>query len=154
MSSEHNKNEILALLKKSSTGTLGTLEKESQNVWLRVMYYGVDDNFNCYFMSTRESPKISQIMSSSLISFLVSELEEPYDRSWEIEINGNAQVLSEKQDLNFALGTLKDRNPFSDVAIESGITSYFVLVKLIPQIIKFRLYGEALQGEPPTIIQF
>ncbi len=150
----HKRSEIFEYLKKESLGILGTLETNSENIRLRVMYYGIDDEFNCYLMSTKGSPKIDQVQSSSKVSFLIFTIEDPYDESWEIEIDGTAELLKKKKEINFALEKLKGKNPFADVALESGIIGQFDFVKLIPEIVRFRVYGEALNGNPPSILHF
>ncbi|MFQ5866934.1 MAG: pyridoxamine 5'-phosphate oxidase family protein [bacterium] len=154
MNKQHNVQEILSHLEKKTVGILGTLDKETGNIRLRVMYYGVESKFNCYLMSTKGSPKIGQILTTFNVSFIVFGLEDPYDNSWEVEIDGKAELLKEKEEVNYALEKLKGRNPFADVAIESGITGQFDLIKLIPNVVRFRLYKEALEGMPPTVLEF
>ena len=149
----HKESEILSFLKKGTLGILGTNDTKSENVRQRVMYYGIDDKFNCYLMSTKESPKIDQIQSSSKVSFIILTIEDPYENSWEIEIDGFAELLSDKKEIDFALEKLKGKNPFADVVLESGIIRQFDFVKLTPDIVRFRKYGEALSGNPPTIIE-
>jgi len=150
---QHDIGEILSHLSRETVGILGTLDNKSENIRLRVMYYRIDNKFNCYLMSMKGSPKISQILLSSSISFIIFGLEEPYDNSWEVEIDSSAQILNQSEEINYALEKLKERNPFADVAIESSITEQFNLIKLIPKIVRFRLYGEALTGVPPTILK-
>ena len=145
---------VLDLMRKESTGILATYDNNTNEIRLRVMYYGLDNEFNCFLMSARESPKISQILSSSNVTFIVFKEEDPYDKSWELEINGVANLLEEDTDINYALGKLRNRNPFADVALESGITKHFEMIKIVPQLVRFREYGEALKGEPPVTIKF
>lgn len=154
MPNKRDAQDILFHLEKKNVGILGTVDKDLKYVRLRVMYYGVDGKFNCYLMSTKGSPKVEQIISSSNVSFIVFELESPYDNSWEIEIDGNAELLKAPAEINDALKMLEGRNPFADVSIESGITGQFDLIKLTPKIVRFRLYGEALKGMSPTILEF
>ena len=105
-------------------------------------------------MSTKGSPKINHIINFPKVSFLVFGLEDPYDNSWEVEFDGEAEILKNSEEINYGLERLKGRNPFADVAIEASITEQFDLIKLTPKIIRFRIYGEALKGELPTIIKF
>ncbi len=153
MKSKHDAREILAHLEKETVGILGTLD-QVKGIRLRVMYYGIDDKFDCYLMSTKGSPKIDQALSSPSISFIAFGLEDPYDNSWEIEIDGEAKLVKQKEEMNYALEKLKERNPFAEVAIESGITEQFDLIKIIPKVVRFRLYGEALKGISPTVLEF
>ena len=154
METEQNKSKVMDYLKKESLGILGTQENETNIIRQRVMYYGIDDDYNCYLMSTKGSPKIEQVQYSSKVSFIIFTVEEPYDESWEIEIDGYAELLKNKSEINFALEKLEGKNPFADVAIGSGIIGQFDFVKLTPKIIRFRVYGEALNGNPPSIMQF
>lgn len=103
-------------------------------------------------MSTKDSPKVQHVISSHSISLMVSGLEDPYDTSWEVEINGAATLLESKKDIFFALNTLKGANPFADVALESGEVDIFSFIRLTPSVLMFRIYGEALAGAQPTVI--
>ncbi|NQT25870.1 hypothetical protein HQ585_10975 [candidate division KSB1 bacterium] len=152
MPSTHSKSEVLKYLQKGSTGVLATLDKTPKLIRQRVMYYGIDKKFHCYLMSTKESPKVPQILSTSNLSMLVFGLETPYDNSWEIELNGPAELLENTLDIEYALSTLKERNPFADVALESGIYRQFDFVRLNPTLVRFRIYREALSGESVTVI--
>ncbi|OVE78599.1 hypothetical protein BVY01_05060 [bacterium I07] len=154
MEIRHSADELLGRFKRGSTGILGTVNTNTNESRLRVMYYGVDDDFNCYMMSTKGSPKVEQISMCSSVAFLIFVVEEPYDLSWEIEVNGQAVFLDNDSEIQIALKTMMDRNPFADVALESGITRQFDFFKLIPVTIRFRIYGEALQGNEPTILEF
>jgi general stress protein 26 len=145
---------IMGYLKKESLGILSTLETDIERIRQRVMYYGIDDKFNCYLMSTKGSPKIEQIQYSPEVSFIIFTKEDPYDKSWEIEIDGNIELITGKKEINFALEKLRGKNPFADVALESGIVGQFDFMKLTPDIVRFRVYGEALNGNLPSILQF
>ncbi len=153
MNVQHSKEEIQSYLKKESIGILGTIDHSSEYVRQRVMYYGIDKAFNCYLMSTKASPKIDQILSTHFVSFIVFGMEDPYDNSWEAEIDGKGELIQNEKDIQIALNYLKERNPFADVAIESGITGQFDFIKLIPRVIRFRIYGEALKGDKATVIE-
>lgn len=154
MSNKHETQEIISYLKNKNVSIIATKSNNSEYIRLRVMYYGVDNDFSCYLMSVKDDPKIDQIINSNILSLLVYSLEEPYDKSWEIEINGEAKLLKTPKEIEYALEKLKDRNPFADVALEAGITSQFALIKLTPKLLRFRIYGEALKGASPTILEF
>ena len=64
MTDKHVAQEILSHLEKNAVGILGTLDKDSKYIRLRVMYYGIDSKFNCYLMSMQDSPKIKQLLFS------------------------------------------------------------------------------------------
>ena len=91
--------------------------------------------------------------SDAKVSFIILTIEDPYENSWEIEIDGFAELLSDKKEIDFALEKLKGKNPFADVVLESGIIGQFDFVKITPDIVRFRKYGDALSGNPPTILE-
>ena len=153
MPTRHTMQEILACLKDKTTGVLATSDENSKNTRLRIMYYGVDDKFAVYLMSVKDAPKIANIVNSPQASFLVYGVEEPYENTWEIEINGYAELISGDAAVG-ALEKLKGRNPFADVALESGITNRFELIRLSPKNLRFSNYGEALTGIAPTVLNF
>jgi len=153
MSKRYSDKVITAHLKKESIGILGTWDKNNDSIRQRVMYYGFDQKLSFYLMSTKGSPKIEQILADSHFSFIVFGIEDPFDESWEVEINGQARLLATNKEIDSALDRLKDGNPFAEVAFESGITSHFDFIQLTPKVIRFRIYGEALKGTPPTVLE-
>lgn len=154
MSKRHEEKEILSHLRKRQIAVVSTKDEKENLLRSRVMYYGVDDKFVTYLMSVKGSPKIDQILNASGITMIVYDLEDPFDRSWEVEINGLAKPLVFQNDINTALETMKGRNPFADVALEAGISSQFALIKLTPKFVRYRVYSEALDQVPPTILRF
>ncbi|OGF44465.1 MAG: hypothetical protein A2231_10560 [Candidatus Firestonebacteria bacterium RIFOXYA2_FULL_40_8] len=154
MSDENREKEVLACLKKKQEGIVSNRDEKTGLIRSRVMYYGVDESFVGYLMSVKDSPKVENILVSPGITMIVFGMEEPFDLSWEIEINGTAQLLTKDKDIMTALQTLKGRNPFADVAFESGITSRFDFIRLTPKFVMYRVYKEALNSEPPFLLKF
>ena len=154
MSKIHDEKEILLHLREKEIAVVSTKDAKENLLRSRVMYYGVDDRFVCYLMSLKRSPMVEQVNIEKGLSMLVCALEDPFDRSWEVEINGLAQTLTLQKEINNALLMLKGRNPFADVALEAGITAQFDFVKLTPKFVRYRIYSEVLDQIPPTIIRF
>jgi general stress protein 26 len=152
METKHNTAEIVSYLLRNKVGVLGTFDKDNERIRMRVMYYGVDINFNCYLMSARDCPKMEQILKFPQLTLMVYGLEVPFDDSWEAEIEGTPVILTEKADIDYALERLKNRNPFADVALEAGLNSQFHLIKLVPQTVRFSIYKESLEKIPSTVI--
>lgn len=149
-----NKNrKVLSFLQESTVGVLATFEKETCRIKQRIMYYSIDKKYNIYFMSMRDSPKKSQILSNPEASFIVFGIEKPYDSTWEIEIEGSIRIVDQLKKQEDILKTLKNRNPFAGVAFESDIMNQFDFFHLIPGIVKYSVYGELLKGNPPYIIR-
>ena len=152
---QYTAKEIFSRLKERQVAVIATNDSKGGYVRLRVMYYGVTDKFECYLMTLKDSPKLSQLAGAGKVSVLIYNLENPFDLSWECELNGFVSVLNLEQDQARALAELKGRNPFADVALEAGLTAgHFAFLKLSPTILRFRVYSEALNNEPPTVIEF
>lgn len=151
---DHTAEQILNLALSQKVGVLSSSEKNSENLRQRLMYFGLSETFSCYLMSSNESPKIEQIAGCPQVSFFVFGIEEPYDNSWEVELIGSADVLPDDVAKDEALHTLIGRNPFADVTDVSGISGQFSFIRIIPKQLRFRIYGEALQGVDPTIFTF
>lgn len=154
MSRENTREEIFSKAKSQTIGVLGTVVEASNIIRQRLMYFGLDQSFRCFLMSTKTSPKMDQIKEGGEISFFIFGIEEPYDDSWELELTGDAEILADEEDVEIALKELIDRNPFADVTVASGISDQFGFVCLTPRLIRFSIYGEALKGVEPTIIKF
>ncbi len=149
-----NKNkEVLKALKKKTVGVLAAFDNKSNKIKQRIMYYGIDSKFNIYFMSSKNSSKMNQMLQASEVSFIVYDLEEPYDNTLEIEIEGKVTIIEELNEQEIILNNLKNRNPFANVAIESNIINHFDFFHLIPEVIKYSIYGEILKGNSPVIIK-
>lgn len=150
----HTKDEIMTLISEQSLGVLATNDEEKNYIRLRVMYFGVDNRYMFYFMSTKGTPKICQIASQQKVSFILYGIRDPYDKSWELEINGRAEMLHDLQDIRVGLECMRKNNPFAEVALESGILDQFEIIRVKPSIIRFSVYGEVLVGERATIFKF
>lgn len=144
--------DVLRALQKNTVGILATFDNQSNKIKQRIMYYGIDSKFNFYFMSSKNSPKMNQMLSSPEVSFMVYGLEDPYDNTWEIEIEGRVRIIEELKEQETVVKNLKDRNPFANVAIESNIINQFNFIHLVPKVIKYSIYGEILKGNSPVII--
>ncbi len=152
---QYSARDIFERLKERQVAVIATDDSKSGYVRLRVMYYGVTDKFECYLMTLKDSPKLSHLAGAGKVSVLIYSLENPFDLSWECELNGFVSLLNSEQEQARALEELKGRNPFADVALEAGLTAgHFAFLKLSPTILRFRVYSEALNNEPPTVIEF
>ena len=101
MENIHNPKEVLAYLKDNHVGTLGTYDTKLKHIRMRIMYYGVDKKFNLYLMSSKNSPKINQMLLFPYVSFMVYGITEPYDNSWQIEIEGKIIILDQLKEKGY-----------------------------------------------------
>ena len=147
--------QIFKRLKGRQVAVIATNDNNLGQIRLRIMYYGITESFECYLMTLKDSPKLTHLAEAGKVSVLIHSLENPFDLSWECELNGFVSVLESRQEQSRALQELKGRNPFADVAIEAGLTAgHFAFLKLSPAVLRFRVYSEALNNEPPTVIEF
>ena len=152
---QYSAGQVFSRLKERQVAVIATNDNSSTQIRLRVMYYGITETFTAYLMTLKDSPKLTHISGAGKISALIYSLETPYDLSWECELNGFVSVLNTEAETSKALLELKGRNPFADVALEAGLTAgHFAFLKLSPTILRFRVYSEALNNEPPTVIEF
>ena len=155
MNNPHTKEEIAALLKKQQVAVIATNDNPSDSIRLRIMYYGIGSNFECYLMTLKDSPKLAHITDSSRVTMLFYNLESPFENTWEAEMNGSAEILFKLEEIKTALEELKGRNPFADVALEAGLTAgHFAFLKFKPETLRFRIYSESLHNVPPTVLEF
>ena len=152
---QYSGKEILEHLKKQQVAVIATNDSAGGMLRLRIMYYGVDVDFSCYLMTLKDSPKLSHLAESGKVSILIYNLENPYENSWECEMNGYVEVVPDDDGIKKALLELKGRNPFADVAIEAGLTAgHFSFLRFSPKILRFRVYSESLNNEQPTVLEF
>ncbi len=148
----HTKEEILKNLKERDVLYVATLQGKS--IKSRMMHFYADENFVIFLASMKNDPKITQILSNPSVSLLVHIEESGLSNSKEIEIEGNAKLIEEKEERERALKMLSQKSPVVKTLVESGRGDILHCIKVFPQSIKFRVFKEIVQGIPPTILEF
>lgn len=73
---EGKREDAISFLVDHSTGVLATVSKAGQPR-ARLIYYTCDDSFNVYFITLKNTRKVSDIASESRAAFVVSETDIP-----------------------------------------------------------------------------
>jgi len=149
---QHSREEILSILKIIPQTSVAT--QNGSRIRSRMMHFANDNEFNFYLSSLKGDPKTVQILQNSNVSLLVLKYEGDFPAATEVEVTGFAEIVP---DVN-----ARDKW-FKDVALKSPIVKYMVdtnntdkldLIRVSPEIVKFRLASEIVQGIPPTVFEF
>jgi general stress protein 26 len=87
--SEGKREEALSFLVNHDTGVLATLSRANET-HARMVYYTCDDAFNIYFITLKNTRKVSDLASNEQAAFVVSEMEVPRT----IQIEGVVEDLT------------------------------------------------------------
>lgn len=147
MGEKHTREEILAVLEDVEVAAVATSEGEHTRV--RMMHYATDENFNLYLASMKGDPKIIQMTGNPSVSLLVYKDRTGLNRSREVEISGKAFIVRDEKERGEALETTSMRSP-----METGNAGLLDCIKVVPQTVKYRVFGEIVEGMPPTVVEF
>jgi len=153
MSDGHSQEEILAALKAEQTAVVAT-KGGGGEIRTRKMHYAVDDDFNIYLASMKGDPKTVQITYHPTVSLLVYNQAERLTDSSEVEISGRAVKVKEEAEREKAFAKLQEVSPVVKYLVESNNTGILEVIKVVPIVIKYRIFNEITQGIPPTVLEF
>ncbi|MGQ9618578.1 MAG: 1,4-dihydroxy-2-naphthoate octaprenyltransferase [Candidatus Aminicenantia bacterium] len=148
----HSREEILRDLRKKDVILVSTFQ--GRNIKSRVMHFFVDDEFLIYLASMKNDPKISQIVLNPSVSLLAHIDEHEVSDSKEIEINGKAFIVKDKEEKMKGLRLLSERSLVVKSLLEAGKEDLLECIEVIPESLKFRVFKEIVLGNPPTVIEF
>lgn len=149
---QHSQAEILALMDSIPVAAIATAA--GNQLRNRMMHYAADENFNIYLATMKGDPKTVQLTNQPSISLLVHQSGADINSSKEVEITGKAVFVRDEQERARALEMTAKRSPVVKYLTESGNGGLLDCIKVLPEIIKFRVFSEIVQGKPPTVIEF
>jgi 1,4-dihydroxy-2-naphthoate octaprenyltransferase len=152
MRERHTTEEILSVLRSVEVAAVAT--SAGDRVRNRMMHYAVDEDFNIYLATMKGDPKTIQITNRPSIALLVHKSEEDINDSQEVEIIGKALITRDERERRKALEVTAQRSPVVKHLVETGNAGVLDCIKVAPQIVKFRIFREIVQGLPPTVIEF
>lgn len=148
----HSKDEIIQHLNSVEIATVSTVSGSS--VRNRMMHFAFDSDFNFYLATMKNDPKTLQMTRQPSVSLLVfKSAGEIYD-SQEVEVIGKASFINDPGERKKALEITAERSPVVKYLLSTGNDGAFDCIKVKPEVIKFRIFKEIVQGAPPTIINF
>ncbi|MBI2955078.1 MAG: UbiA family prenyltransferase [Chloroflexi bacterium] len=144
--------DIETVLDSIEVATVATASGE--DIRTRVMHYAVDEDFNFYVSSVKGDPKTIQLTHNPSISVLVQQTRTDFVQMEEVEVTGRAEFVRDDEERARALEVLAKRSPVVGYLAQTGALDVLECVKIVPQLIKFRVAGEVVQGKPPKVLDF
>jgi general stress protein 26 len=92
---KEKREEALSFLVDHDAGVLATLSGTGE-LHARLVYYTCDDSFNVYFMTLKNTRKVSDVAFNPHVAFVVSEMERPRT----LQIEGIVTDLTDSATLN------------------------------------------------------
>ncbi len=152
MSTEHTRQEVLDMLHHNAVVTVASAA--GNKVRQRMMHYAVTDDFTVYLASMKADPKIRQILNCPSVALLVHENSDDVNDSRETEILGQAILVQDEDERQEALAATARVSPVVAYLSSIGQTGLLDCVKVVPETIKYRIFKEIVQGQPPTVVEF
>lgn len=148
----HNKEEILNHLGSVEIATVSTVSGEG--VRNRMMHFSFDKDFNFYLATMKNDPKTLQMTRQPSVSLLVFKAAADIYDSQEVEVIGKASFITEPGERKQAVEKTAERSPVVKYLVSVGNDAVFDFIKIKPEVIKYRIFKEIVQGAPPTVIEF
>lgn len=120
----------------------------------RAMHFAVDDDFTIYVSTMRNDPKTVQITHNPSISLLVLKRTPRSEDLTEVEITGAAALVRDEREKRKARSMVAGPSPIVKHLWETGQDHVLDYIKVVPRTIKMRIFGEIVQGVPPTVLEF
>ena len=151
MSGQHDRAEVLSLLENVKVIAVAT--SAGENIRVRMMHHAIDEDFNIYLATLKGDPKTVQMTHQPSISLLAHQPGADINESTEIEITGKALFVRNQKERERALEMTARRSPVVKHLVGAGNSGMLDCIKVVPNIIKFRVFQEIVQGIPPTVIE-
>jgi 1,4-dihydroxy-2-naphthoate octaprenyltransferase len=148
----HDRDEILSAMDAVVTAFVSTAA--GAEIRSRMMHYWNDGQFNIYLASMKGDPKTLQITENPTLSLLILRQGENVNESSEVEVTGKAQLLKDGSEKDEAFEALAGRSPVVGYMKETGSLDLLDCIKVVPILLKYRIFGEIVQGQPPTVLEF
>lgn len=148
----HDRDEILSAMDAVVTAFVSTAA--GAGIRSRMMHFWNDGQFNIYLASMKGDPKTLQITENPTLSLLILRQGENVNESSEVEVTGKAHLLKDGSEKDEAFEALAGRSPVVGYMKETGNLDLLDCIKVVPILLKYRIFGEIVQGQPPTVLEF
>lgn len=148
----HTEAEIRQFLQAAQVAVIAT--SSGEDIRLRMMHLGFEDDFSIYLASLHGDPKILQMTTNPSVSILVNRLPGDVTESEEVEYTGRAVLIRDKAERERCLKSTARTSPIVQSLMAQGNTGVLDCIKIVPQLIKYRRFAEIVQGVPPTVLEF
>ncbi len=150
--SQHGRDEVLSLLKQANVGAVAT--SAGDRIRNRMMHFAVDDDFTVYLATMKGDPKTIQMTRHPSTSILVHRTAEDINESREVEITGTALTVIDPEERQRALEMVAQKSPVVKYLCETGNAAALDCIKVAAETVKYRVFGEIVQGMPPAVFDF
>src|SRR3990172_211452 len=152
MNESPDRGEVLAVLEQADVAAVAT--SAGKGMRNRMMHFAVDDSLNVYLASMKGDPKMLQMTRQPSVGLLVYRNDGDVNEAREVEISGHAIIVRDEQERQHALQASATKSPVVKYLVESGNAGMLDCIKIVPEIIKYRVFKEIVQGRPPTVLEF
>lgn len=139
-------------MKDAEVGAIATAAGEGLRN--RMMHFAVDESFTVYLATMKGDPKTLQMTQHPAVSVLVHRTAADINESREVEVTGRAVFVTDSQEREHALQITAEKSPVVKYLTGTGNAQVLDCIKILPEVIKYRVFGEIVQGMPPTVIDF
>lgn len=148
----HTIQEIRDILAKVALVAVATASGDE--IRTRLMHYAYQDDFTIYLASVKGDPKVVQMTRQPSISLLIADTSGQFPEMKEVEITGRAVMVNNEEERQRAFTLEAPRSPIVGYLYQNNQTSVLDCIRVVPQVVKFRVAGEVVQGQSPTVVTF
>lgn len=120
----------------------------------RMMHFAASDDFGIYLSSMKGDPKTLQLVNNPTVSLLVLDRRTSQEGWREIEITGRAEIIADPAERSRALELTAGPSPIVRHLKANNQTDILDFIRVTPNEVKMRIFGEIVAGMPPTVIEF
>ena len=148
----HPESEVLATIEGAAVVAVATAAGDKLRT--RMMHFAAGPDFSIYLATMKGDPKTLQIMHHPAISLLVHHPGADINDAREVEITGQAVMVRDEDERRRALEATAAKSPVVKYLTETGNAGLLDCIKVVPEVVKLRVFREIVQGQPPTVISF
>ncbi len=115
------------------------------------MHFAVDENLNLFFATMKGDPKTIQITNDPKVSLLILDRSGDMQGWSETELNGSMTIITDEDAKKRSASMLYLLSPIVKNLMDHKQDHILEWIAFKPHGLKFRIFGEIVQGFPPTI---
>lgn len=148
----HSVDEVRTFLQGAETAVIATAAGEELR--LRMMHLGFEDDFTIYLATMHGDPKVLQLTHRPSVAVLVNRVPADVTEAEEVEYTGRAMLIRDPAEREQCLAATARTSPIVQALMAQGSAGVLDCIRIVPQLIKYRKFSEIVQGMAPTVIEF
>lgn len=148
----HSTDEIYSALLRADVSAVAT--HEGVNIKQRQMHFAPSKDLGLYFATMKGDPKTIQITDNRSVSILILDRAGEMHEWSETEFSGYMDIIKDDEEKKIAALAMYDRSPIVKNLTDAKMDHILEWLVLRPTSVKHRIFGEIVQGFPPTIKTF